>query len=115
MGQQKLGIDVLKLAVKFGSQFGMAVEKSLADGKLGLEDAGHFFPVFMANSNGFAQYKLIPAQLKDLDAAEMAELSKYAQEELNLENDGLEEKIEKCLQACVVIMELAELFKHKAA
>jgi hypothetical protein len=111
MEQEKIGIDVVKLAVKFGCQFGMALEKSLEDGRLGVEDVGHFLPVFMQNANGMAQYKQLPAQIKDMDAEEAKELIKYCQDELNLANDGLEEKIERSLQACVVLLDLAKLFK----
>lgn len=114
MEQAKLGIDALKLAVKFGCDFGEAMEVSLADGKLGIEDAGAFLTVFMQDASGFAKYGLIPAQLKDMDAVEAAELVQYAKDELKLAHEGIEMKIEKCLEAAVVMLQLAEMFKKKA-
>lgn len=67
----QLGIQNTLEIVKFGVSMAEAIEKSKADGKIGLEDIGNLFPVaplVVPMIEGIGQ---VPKELGDLDDAEL--------------------------------------------
>ena len=106
-----LGIDNLKMVVKFGVQLGQDVAKIFADGKVTTIEGLSLLPDLMG-IQGIIQAKSdIAAEFKDLSTDERAELNAYIQEEFDLDDDVLEAKIEKSIAAALSILDLIAAFK----
>jgi len=106
------GIKETKEIVKFGIDMGEAFDKALAnDGKIGLDDAVLFFGAMMGAKAGFDGISKVPAELKDMDAAEAEELRLFVVEELDIINDKVEEVIERALGVVLNIYKLIVLFR----
>lgn len=105
------GIKETKELVKFGIALGEAVDASLADGKLGLEDAVNFYTPITAAGDAFADISLVPKELGDLDDAEKAELLSYVENELDIANDKLEEAIERSLKTVFEVYGLVQFIQ----
>lgn len=88
-----------------------AVESSMADGKLGLDDAGELLKLFPLVGPALENVSEVPKELKDLDEAEAAELLSWAKAQFDLVDDALESKIEKGLAIAYAIADILELFK----
>lgn len=70
--------EVLVLAFKAGE----AVKKSMADGKIDLNDSANIFPVIPTLAPAFQDISSIPSELVDLDSAEIDELQKLILDEV---------------------------------
>lgn len=101
----------LKEALKFSISLGMAIEKATADKKINIMDLPYFFSPIMAAQDAFVGIDKIKEEIQSLDNEKIAELKKYIQEELDLENDKLEQIIEKGLNLMVEIFDLVKLIK----
>ena len=106
-----VGIKELKELVKFGLKLGEALGKALEDGKINLVDALKFLPVLKDLKIALEGASEIPAELKDLDEAELQELKVFIKDEFNLPDDALEAKIEMGLEVAVSLISLALGFK----
>ena len=107
------GIEETKEFVKWGLQLGMAVEAALQDGKISWLDATSFMKVVTGAPKAITGIDKVPKELGDMDAAEKKELSEYIKLELDLENDGLEDKIEKGLALALELYGMVKLFTKK--
>lgn len=105
------GIVETKEALGFILTFGNAVGKSLEDGRMGITDLSHFVGLIATLPPAMNDAGKIPSELKDLDAAEKAELLDYAVEVFDLPQDGIEAKVEKYLKLAVDLGELFMEFK----
>lgn len=94
METEKTGIKELSEALVFAISMGEALEMALADKKLGLEDLGLLVVPFTKAPDAVDGFGKIGAEIKDLDATEMAEIKQLVKTQLNLSNDKLEAKIE---------------------
>lgn len=106
----KLGIDNLKVCVKFGIDLGEAVDASLPGG-LTVADVPNFFKPLMEISSAITAAKQVPAELKDLDTEEAAELSAYVTTELHIADAKVEEVIKKSFAVVVSVLEIVEVMK----
>jgi hypothetical protein len=107
-------MEELKKVVKFGIELGEAIEASLEDGKLGLEDFAILIKPLMGAPAALAGAKAAVEQIKNLDSAKVAELHQFIEVELDLKNDKVEAVIEKSVKAVEMIFDLVELFKKPA-
>jgi hypothetical protein len=105
------GLKETKEVLKFVIELGLAVDKSLVDKKIGLDDAMNFYSAVLAAGDAFDSISLVVKELADLDAAEKAELISYVENELDLISDRTEEVIEKALSIALNIYEVIKLMK----
>lgn len=102
-----MGIKETKDVVRFGLSLGDALKRALEDGSINILDALKFLPVLKHLQEAIQGASKIPAELKDLDEAEKAELLAFFREEFDLSNDDLEAKIEAGLQVGLGLLQLA--------
>lgn len=113
MGMEKLGIKETKDLVRFGLSLGKGIQEAMEDGKIDLLDAMKFLPVLKDLKPAIEGAKEIPAELKDMDDEERAELLDFFQKEFDLEDDELELKVEAGLQVALSLLQLALGFLKK--
>jgi hypothetical protein len=109
------GIKETKDVLKFAISLGEAIDLSLADGKFGIEDLGNMIAPMVSAGEAFAGIDQVKAELSDLDQAERDELVQYAKDELQLSNEGLEQKIEAALKMAADIHKFVLMFKKVEA
>ena len=100
-----------KELLKFGIELGEAFDKSFADGKLDLNDAGHFFYALGYAKDAFQGIKLVGGELAKPTAEEFLELKQYVELELNIRNDKVEEAIERAFATVLSIYQLYVFFR----
>ena len=108
MSEQKFGIEnlckVSKVVLTAGNITGLA----LADGKIDITDLGltlQLLPSLL--SLGGVDWKLIPAEVKDLSTEERAQYVEFLTKEFDIPQDKIEEIIEsifKALNRCATII-----------
>jgi len=105
-----MGIENLKELVVFLAVLGNAADASTKNG-LGLDDVVHFMPVFLKAPAAFEGIDQAKLEMKDLDAAEIAELNAAVAMSLDLADDQVEAIIEKSLAALVSIYGIVQEVK----
>jgi hypothetical protein len=100
------GIKETKELVGFGILTVKAVFNSLADGKIGFEDAWRMIEVLQKAQPALEGVAIIPEELKDLDGPEVDELKKYILTEFDIPNDALEYVIEDALMIGLALARL---------
>jgi len=88
--------NVKEMAV-FVARSVTAGDRISADGKLSVEDASHVMAPVMAAPEAFKDLGLIPAELKDMDSTEAAEIKTVIAAELDLADDKKELLVEEVL------------------
>lgn len=86
-------------------------EKALEDGKIGLDDASLFFTLLPSFGPAFDNISEIPSELGNLVVEDAHELVKWAADEFDLEDDHVEEVIEKSLGVIVKVWELIKIIR----
>ena len=109
------GMKETKELLKFVIGLGMAIDKSLADKKFSFDDVTYFMVPLMQAGPAFANIKMLPAELKDMDAAEAAELKQFIEDEFDIENDKIEKIIEAAIGVGLKVYEIMLSFKKKPA
>lgn len=112
--QQELpsyGVKETKELLKFVIGLGMALEKALADGAIGVGDLVSFWSPLMNINDALKDISLVPKELADLSEDEKAELLAYIEQEFDIGNDALEAVIEKALKAGLQAFELIQCVK----
>jgi hypothetical protein len=104
------GIKESKEALDFVLSLASAVGKAVEDGEVSFGDVMHFVGPLRKAGDAFENGKGILPELKDLDAAERAELLALAKEKLDLPNDELEAMVEKGFDAVDKLYEVVMLF-----
>jgi len=107
------GIKELKELLKFVIEFGEAIELALADKKFEISELALLMGPLMQVGPAFEGLDLLGGEIKDLSEAEAAELKAYVAEELDLQNDKIEEVVEKALGLGVMIYNFIKLFKKE--
>lgn len=98
MGEVK-GIQETKELVVFVARLATSVDASLADGKVGVDDAAQLMAPLMAIPAAFAGITEFPAEVADLDPAEAEELKEAIKAELDLRGDAVEVIVEEAIGA----------------
>ena len=109
------GIKETKDVLKFIISLGEAIDLSLADGKVGIEDLGNMIAPMMSAGEAFSGIDKIKSELADLDEAERDELVQFAKDELDLSDDNLEAKIESGLKLAADVHKFVQMFKKVQA
>jgi hypothetical protein len=91
---EKRGIAELKELLVFAISMGESLDMALSDGKLGIEDLGLLITPFTKAPDALDGLSDIADEIKDLDVAEMAQIKELINNELDLQDDNLEAKIE---------------------
>lgn len=99
--------DVLDLIVD-GVKVGVEIGK---DGKFTADDVTTLFRLIPALGPAFDNIKGIPAELKDMDPSEAAELVAHVATRLSLENAKAQAIVEKSLKIAVAIYDLIVTIK----
>jgi len=105
------GIKETKELLKFIIDFGMAVDQAMADKKFDMSELGLLIAPLMQIGPAFTGIDKLGGELKDLDAAESADLVAYFSKELDLANDKVEVLIEQGLALGLQIYSFTQLFK----
>lgn len=109
--EMSYGTKELKELLKFTIGLGEAFDQAMADKKFEMTEIALLIGPLMDSAAAFEGMDIIALELKDLDNAEMAELVRYVEEELDLKNDKIELVIEKALALGVNILSFISLFK----
>lgn len=104
---EKKSVKELKDVVVLLAQIANSSVSALKDGKVGVEDLSLFLkliPLLPAAVDGAAQ---IPAELKDVDAAEVKELADAVVANLALDNEKAALVVSKSLGVVIALADLA--------
>lgn len=110
---KKFGIQETKDLAKCGIELGEGFAVSLKDGKMSFSDLTNFFGAVYAAPAAISGISQVPAELKDLDEAEKAELVQFVCDEFSIPQADAEVKIEKGLKLGVAIAEYVASFIKK--
>ena len=100
------GIQETKDVVKFVIRLGEAGAKSLEDGKFSVSDLSNFINAAGALPAAIGGIGSVPAELKDMDVDERAELLAYIKEEFDIAEENIEAVVEKALTAVIGLFDL---------
>ena len=101
----------LKELLKLAFSVGHAIDRSLADGKIGWTDAVHLVDVVRAAPAALDGISNVPAGLASMDASQKAELLAWSKAEFDLADDKLEAMVESGLQVGLHIATLVASLK----
>ena len=110
------GIDATQKAVVAIAVLANSIGKVLEDGKVGITDLVHVYAPIAAINTALKDFKQIPAQIRDLDTAELAQLRETFIREFDLPQDGIEAVVEQAVDVTARLIEIVlTLKKNKAA
>jgi len=110
----KIGIEETKDVMGFLCAFGNATGKSLDNnGRIDMGDIGTMLIPLGKLPEAISGANEVAAELKDLDAAERAELVAYCKEHFDIPDDEMEGKIERGLSLGVHLFEWINSFRKK--
>lgn len=112
---EKLGVENLKVLVKFVVDLGESVDKAMEDKKINIMDLPLVMPLLAQVDDVAGAAKLVMPEAKDLDAEEMKVLVAFAKDELSLKEEKVEAVIEKALEVGAKIFEIVAYVKVVAA
>ena len=110
-----VGIDAIKVVVKILIDFGEGIQEKFADdGKIKVLEAiflavGLFPDVYSIARRG----QELKEQWRDFSDAEKLEVAAYVAEELNLDKDEIEEKVEKGFELLMAVDSFLRSFKKE--
>ena len=102
-----MDIKETKEVVAFAISLAEAIDASFKDG-FDLSDLASFIDPVIKSVSAIDGFALVDDELADLDDAEKDELISYVQDEFDIEDDVVEEVVERAIAA---IMELVPLLK----
>lgn len=100
-----VGIKETKEVLAFAMSLHMMYDQAKADGKIDMNDVGLIILPVTKLIPAIDNIKAVSEEIKDLDAAEKAELDAWIKQEYDIADDELEAKIEKGLS---LVLSLAE-------
>ena len=90
------GIENLKKCFDVMIESGNVAGKVYEDGKITVADVGHLMMVLdELTALGSVDFSLVPKEAKDIDAAEVAQLSEHLKTKFDIPQDQIEQKIEE--------------------
>lgn len=101
-----MGIQELKEMLKFMIDLSMAVDKADADGKFDLADVAFLIGALGSATPAFQGISQVPAEIADMDQAELQELYDYIEAEMHLGHEKTKEHVLKGLAAVKTLVEL---------
>ena len=113
MTETTYGIQETKDMLKFIIGIGEAVDISLVDGKIDMQDIGNLMGPMMLAPAAFDNVAMLPKEIKDLDPTEAQELFDFVEAEFDIANDKIEIAIKKSLQIAVMIFDVISTFKKE--
>ena len=102
----KIGIKETSEVLRFGLSLTRACAFSVADGKLSVLDVIYFKDVILTFSDAITDIRKVPAELADLDEAEIKELKRIAEEEFSIPVQKLETAIKAALGIALDLLKL---------
>ncbi len=92
-------IKETKEAVDFLFDISDAVVDSLdGDGKITIKDAPKFFKPLRSGLGGLSGIEMVPKEMVDLSADELAELTDHIASRFDINDDALESKVEELIK-----------------
>jgi len=111
MDEEKLGIEKLKEALGGIINFGESLAEALEDNKINWKEAISLIAgSFSDFKTMFLSFSEVKAEFLDLDEAEREELVSYFEEEFNLDEKDVENKIEKGIELLDKLIAFVSLF-----
>jgi len=107
----QFGIENLTKVVEFGAKLGEGAANIFEDGKVELGEAAALLPTLMEVPGILANKDKIKDEAKDLSDEERAQLKEIFAGEFDPEDDAVENKVEKSINATVAILDLIDAFK----
>lgn len=107
----KLGIEEVLDAVDFSVSFANAIVLSYADGQLSLSDFGYAVAPFMKIPTVLTGINAIPAELSDLDEAELEQIITKVQNDLQIDDKKARNIVVKALRFAYATYDLVRAFK----
>lgn len=101
--------DIVVAVAKWASAGGKVVE----DGKVSLADIAYCYEPLTAMGEAVEGASQVPAEVLDLDAAELSELHAVLVKEFDVPQDGVEAVVEKALVVAKGLAELVLSFRKK--
>ena len=108
---EQFGIENLTKVVEFGAKLGEGAANILEDGKVELGEAAALLPTLMEIPGILANKDKIKDEAKDLSDEERAQLKEIFAGEFDPEDDAVENKVEKSINAAVAVLDLIDAFK----
>ncbi|MCK5134887.1 MAG: hypothetical protein KAR19_03805 [Bacteroidales bacterium] len=116
MSNKKLGIETLKELAKAVVELGEDIEEKREDGKITVGEGLSIAFGTMPDAYSIARKgRLLKAEYQDLDDNEREELVQYVVDELDLEHDDAEVKIEAGVKLMASFDEFLATFRKKEA
>lgn len=103
--------ELLLLLIKGINGLGLALQ----DGKISLGDATYFIAALRDLPAGLSGLGEIPAEIKDLDDDEKAELKQLIEQNLDIPQDQIEQYLEAALKLLISAADLLKFFKKDEA
>lgn len=111
----KIGIKETKDVVIAMAKFGNAAGETLADGRATLTDLVHFYAPVAAMGPAVEGIGAVPAELADIEAAELADLQATFAREFDIPQNVAETLVEKSIDAAARFVALVLEFRKPAA
>ena len=108
---EQFGIENLTKVVEFGAKLGEGAANIFEDGKVELGEAAALLPTLMEIPGILANKDKIKDEAKDLSDEERAQLKEIFAGEFDPEDDAVENKVEKSINAAVAVLDLIDAFK----
>lgn len=102
-----------KELLKFVIELGESLEAALEDKKFDIAELSLLIGPLMQVGPAFEGVDQVGEEIKNVDAAALADLVAYAKDELDLKADDVENIIEKALDLGVQVYSFVKLFKKE--
>lgn len=103
MVEKKEGTSEIKDILKFCFELAKAIEGTVEDKKITLQDLARFIPVLLSAGEAFNDLPLLVKQFSDLDGEELKEIKEYAGQEFDLKDDKIEDIVHQCLDVSLEV------------
>lgn len=96
-----------KELLQFGLNFQDAIVAALKDNKVTVGDFPSFIPAIISVGPAFTDIKQVPQEIKNMTAAQKADLNDFVKSRFDIDNDQAEELIERTVTTLVEMYSLA--------
>jgi hypothetical protein len=109
-----MGMKETKEMVDFIIELAHAMDKSMADGKIGIEDLGHFISAMTLAGPAFADMGKIPSEMQTMTEQQSQDLIAHVKRRLTLSNAKVEQISELAVEIGLKVYQLMCLMKAEA-